>query len=340
MAFSVTPEKRRSAPGHPGSAAAGHAQRPGGARPELSIVIPVYNSEATLELVVHELRDRLKDVACEVILVDDGSSDASAECCRRLARQAAGQITVVELTRNFGEHSAVLAGLAIARGEYVGVMDDDGQHPPAELLRLWRNAVRGGHDVVFGRQRHAYHATWRRWGSQLHHAMATAAVGKPRGLYLSSFKVLRRPVVEAVLCAAGPTPYLDALVLGAASRPGQLTVEHRARRAGRSGYTFARLLHLSLDMLLGHSRLPARLLLACGLAMTTAGCTLVGWRGLGQFLATEESWWLPALFISGGLVTAGLGVTTETLIRVREVLCGEPPFLVRAIYRGEGAHDE
>lgn len=218
---------------------------------ELSLVIPVFNSRQTLERLVEQIHEALAGVSFEVILVNDGSSDGSDALCNALAEKFPGTVCAVQLAGNFGEHNAVMAGLKLTAGRYVAVLDDDGQNPPHEIPRMLAQCKAERLDVVYGRPQKRQHSWFRRAGSWFHNRVANLALGKPRQLYLSSFKVMRRWLVEQVIEHSGPHLYLDSLVLRAARRVGQIEVQHRPRQAGRSGYTFAKLVHLWWNMVLG-----------------------------------------------------------------------------------------
>src|SRR5690606_1704312 len=118
---------------------------------------------------------------------------------RQLVDRFPGTVLFVNLSRNFGEHAAVLAGLHQATGEFVGVLDDDGQNPPEELPRMLQHLLAGRHDVVYGRYRDRKHHWGRRLGSWFNDRAANLMLHKPRGLYLSSFKMMNRFVVGEVI---------------------------------------------------------------------------------------------------------------------------------------------
>ncbi|MHB8903355.1 MAG: glycosyltransferase family 2 protein, partial [Thermoguttaceae bacterium] len=213
-------------------------------RIELSLVIPVYNGSETIASVVAGARAALASVSHEIVLVNDGSADASEEVCRRLAAEYPATVSFVQLSRNFGEHAAVLAGLRRTRGEFVATLDDDGQNPPDQIPLLLEYARLHRLDVVYGRYREKHHSLLRNGGSWLTNAVATFVLKKPPDLYLSSFKVMSRFLVDVLGEYRGPYPYLDGLILQATQRFGQVVVEHRQRQLGRSGYNLRRLLRL------------------------------------------------------------------------------------------------
>ncbi|HMJ91018.1 MAG TPA: glycosyltransferase family 2 protein, partial [Candidatus Acidoferrum sp.] len=240
-------------------------------RVSISIVIPVYNSERTIGRLCDALIDSLASRwRLQIVLVDDGSKDGSAVACRRLHAAHAGIITCVLLSRNFGEHNAVMAGLNFVTGDYCVVMDDDFQNPPAEVEAMLSEALKG-YDVVYACYPAKRHSLWRNLGCSLHNWMATHALQKPKGLYLSSFKLMSRFVVREIIQYTGPDPYLDAMILRATGNIGTVTVQHQPREEGQSGYTFRKLLALWSNMLVTFSVYPLRIIGIYGLIMAGVG---------------------------------------------------------------------
>ncbi len=175
--------------------------------PELSMVIPVYNGSSTIATLVERTHRVFEGSSFEIVLVNDGSADDSEQVCARLSNRFPTTVTFVHLSRNFGEHNAVLAGLSHARGHYVGVLDDDGQNPPEEVARMLEALKQHNYDVVYGHYIEKMHSAFRNWGSRFNDRMATLMLQKPADLYLSSFKVMNRFVVDEI------TRYQTALFL-------------------------------------------------------------------------------------------------------------------------------
>ena len=222
----------------------------------VSVVIPVFNSEKTIARLCQEVTSELSNVeSLQIILVDDGSSDRSAEICEQMHARYPYTVDFIGLARNFGEHNAVLAGLKHAVGDYCVIMDDDLQNPPSEIPKLLRHASLG-FDVVYSRYEKRRHPLYRRIGSALHNWTARLALNSPNGLYLSSFKVLSESVVKQVVKYQGPKPYLDALVLGATARIGSLECVHHPRAGGKSGYSIRKLIGLWCRLIFGFSVWP------------------------------------------------------------------------------------
>lgn len=308
--------------------------------PLVSVVIPVYNSEQTLErlcrTLIGELNTRWR---LQIVLVDDGSKDNSAIVCQRLHQLFPHVITATLLSRNFGEHNAVMAGLNCAQGDYCVVMDDDFQNPPHEVERMIEE-IQKGHDVVYARYRRKKHSSWRNLGSRLHNWMATHALGKPKDLYLSSFKAMSRFAVDEIVKYRGPDPYLDAILLRTTRNIGVLEVSHEAREQGVSGYTLMKLFGLWGNMIVAFSIYPLRLIALYGLITTVSGAGYAGYKFL--------EWWSPMLpdpdpyeklnasmWVFRGSSLLALGIVGEYVGRIYRNLSSTPQYVIRKEFKCE-----
>jgi undecaprenyl-phosphate 4-deoxy-4-formamido-L-arabinose transferase len=301
----------------------------------LSFVIPLYNSAETIEPLVRDIESLSVDGGHEIVLVNDGSSDRTADVCHRLVASARVPITYVEHARNFGEHNAVLTGWRHARGDHFVNLDDDGQNPPAEAVRLWQHAKATGLDVVFGHYQVKQHSLFRNLGSRLTNRMTDWALDKPHGFYLSSFRCVNGLIARQVMDYSGPYPYIDGLLLQVTQRIGSMTVRHEARTAGVSGYTLRRLIRLWLSAWLNFSILPLRAATALGLATAAVGVVALGvvvmlWlQGKGP----EYGWgWVMAsLLIFSGTQLVILGLIGEYLGRLFLTVNQRPQSVVREV---------
>jgi len=235
----------------------------------ISIVIPVYNSEKTIGELVGQLELQLRPMLdIDIILVNDGSTDRSFQVLEGLSRKY-DNVRALNLSRNFGQHNATMAGLNYAKGEYAVTMDDDLQHPAAEIFKLIAE-IDKGHDVVYG-EYPKNEGFFRNAGSMANSLMMEIMIGKPRGLRFSSFRIIRSFVVKEMVRYDAPYPYLDGLILRITRNIGTVKVEHRERENGRSNYTIKKLLSLWMNGFLNFSILPLRLFAYIGIVFALVG---------------------------------------------------------------------
>ena len=306
----------------------------------LSVVIPVYRGERTIGPLVHALVECLGSLyKLEVVLVNDGSPDDSADVCRQLAERLPF-VKFLNLSRNFSEHNAVMAGLNYCTGDFVVIMDDDFQNPPSEVSKLV-DEIQKGYDVVFSYYGTKQHHFLRNLGSRINDWFAVVLLDKPRDLYLSSFKVLSRFVVDELIKYDGPFPYIDGLVLRFTRNYSRVLVAHDPRREGQSGYTLRKLLSLYLNMFTNFSILPLRLASYAGLVTSVLGLI-----GAGVFIVERlnnpeiPAGWasvIVSLFIVGGIQLFALGMIGEYLGRLFMKDNGRPQFVVREHLNCESA---
>lgn len=305
--------------------------------PALSIVIPLYYSAGTIRPLVKEIEGLSVAGGLEIVLVNDGSRDATEAICRELVREARVPTVFINHARNFGEHNAVLTGWRYATGAFVVNLDDDGQNPPEEALRLWQHAKAESLDVVYGHYVHKNHASWRNAGSWFTNRITDWVLDKPEGLYLSSFRCVSAFAAKIVAQNAGPFPYVDGLVLQVTQRIGSIDVRHAPRLAGHSGYTLRRLIRLWLSTFINFSVLPLRIATILGTLLGFAGLCGIGfviyWRITGQ--GPEFGWGslMAALLLFSGMQLVLLGVIGEYLGRMFLTINQRPQAVVREVVR-------
>lgn len=304
----------------------------------LSFVIPLYRSAETIGSVVREIEGLRVEGGHEIVLVNDGSGDRTGEVCRALVKDAKVPITLVEHARNYGEHNAVLTGWRHARGAHIVNLDDDGQNPPAEAVRLWQYARESGLDVVFGHYAEKQHSAWRNFGSWFTNRMTDWALDKPAGFYLSSFRCVTAFVAREVAAHTGPYPYVDGLILQVTQRIGSIEVKHEARKAGQSSYTLRRLVRLWLSAWVNFSVLPLRVATVLGFIMASVGLGALVWVGWLWWNDKGPEygfgWLMAALLIFSGTQLVLLGLIGEYLGRMFLTVNQRPQSVVREVVRG------
>lgn len=256
-------------------------------RPEISVVIPVFNSEANLVPLCDRIREALAALSFEVILVDDRSRDGSWEVIRGIASRSP-EVAGIRLRKNSGQDNAIMAGLRSARGHYVVIMDDDLQHSPADIPALHRECAKG-FDVCYAKFTVKRQAAWKNAGSWLNGKAAELLIGKPPGIYLSPFKVVARGVVREIVRYRGPFPYVDGLIFMVTANITQLEgFAHHERQAGQSNYTLWRSVKVFLKLATNFSALPLRAATVLGFACALLGFVLTAYF-LGEYLVTEKA---------------------------------------------------
>jgi len=312
----------------------------------VSLVIPVFNEQANLAPLVercvrvgHTLgRD------FEIVLVDDGSADRSAELIREAVDNHAGHVAGVFLNRNYGQHAAVLAGLAAARGQVVVTLDADLQNPPEEIPKLLA-LVDEGCDVVGGVRHLRQDSLFRVTASRLMNKIMQRVTGLRITDYGCMLRAYRRDIVDAMLRCEERSAYIPALANAFAAKLGEVTVDHAERSAGRSKYTVWSLLNLYFDLLVSTSTAPLRLLSLVGSGMALGGTafgTLLlilrfvhgpDWAAQGVFTI------FALLFVFLGVQFIGMGLLGEYIGRISRDVQRRPRYLVKEIVGARARHE-
>jgi glycosyltransferase involved in cell wall biosynthesis len=304
--------------------------------PHLSIVIPLFNAALTLPALYQELSALEILGGLELILVNDGSHDETEAIALELIRESRVPITFLSLSRNFGEHNAVLAGLRASSGRYVITMDDDLQNPPSEVLKLLGIAESEQRDVVYATYERKEHAWWRNLGSTFTNFIADYVVDKPKKLYLSSFRCITRLVADEVAKSRNPHPYIDGLIFQITQNAGVARVRHVEREQGRSGYTLRKLVRLWMSMLVNFSVLPLRLMTLAGMITSALGFLAVIEVMLEHLLKRNPTGWsslMAAILLLSGMQLLLLGILGEYVGRIYLGVSDKPQSVVRATFR-------
>lgn len=301
---------------------------------KVSFVIPCYRSEKTLEHVVAEIRKKMKMLAeygYEVILVNDCSPDGTLGVVRRLCGED-DRIKGISFARNFGQHSALMAGLRQSTGDYVVCLDDDGQTPADEVDKLL-SRLDEGYDAVYAQYEHKQHSAFRNLGSKVNELMTRMMLDKPKELYVSSYFAVRRFVVEDMIRYENSYPYVIGLVLRATKNITNVTVQHREREEGSSGYTLKKLFSLWFNGFTAFSVKPLRIATAVGVFSACAGFlygiyTIVK-RLINPAVPMGFSALMAALVFFGGMIMIMLGLIGEYIGRIYISMNNSPQYVIR-----------
>jgi undecaprenyl-phosphate 4-deoxy-4-formamido-L-arabinose transferase len=300
---------------------------------ELSVVVPVYRSAATLPELVARLAavlDRL-GVTHEIVLVEDGSPDNAWEVLAELHRSDPGRLVVVQLMRNYGQHNALMCGFRRARGRFIVTLDDDLQNPPEEIPVLYRAMLEGNYDLIYGHPNDKKHAGWRNAGSRLINVFFRL-VFRSR-VTVTSYRIMRRELVQSTFGYTLNFTFVDGLLAWNTQRVGAVGVDHRPREHGRSGYSLAKLATLGMNLFTNFSLLPLQLISACGglcacLGFVAAFYYLVQ-ALLSNIVVPGYASIIVAVLILGGLQLLSLGVMGEYLGRLHLNVNRKPQYVER-----------
>jgi undecaprenyl-phosphate 4-deoxy-4-formamido-L-arabinose transferase len=302
--------------------------------PSLTVIIPVYNSEAILPALIARLGPVLHKLTWrfEVILVNDGSRDASWEVISRLQREH-HWLRGIDLMRNYGQHNALLCGIRAAANELIVTMDDDLQHPPEELPRLLARLAEG-YDVVYGAPIQEQHGLWRNLASQATKWALQSAMGAEVAGQISAFRAFRTVLREAFANVPGPYVSIDVVLTWGTTRFAVARVAHERRQIGNSNYTFGKLLTHAMNLITGLSTLPLKVASVIGF-----GCLLVGMLLLVYIFGTyviagrdvsDLPFLASAISLFSGAQLLTLGMMGEYLARMRFGIMERPAFTVRS----------
>jgi undecaprenyl-phosphate 4-deoxy-4-formamido-L-arabinose transferase len=305
----------------------------------LSIVVPVYNSEQSLPLLVRALEEALADHGApfELILVNDGSRDQSWTVIQALVERYSW-ITGIDLMRNYGQHNALLCGIRAAKHAVIITMDDDLQHPPAEIPKLLA-ALEKGYDVVYGTPAQEQHGLLRDLASQVTKLALQGAMGVQTARKVSAFRAFRAEIRRAFQHYNSPYVSIDVLLTWGTTRFTAVTVEHAPRRFGRSNYTLRKLIVHTFNMLTGFSALPLQLASLLGFAFTGFGA-LIFLYVIVRYLAEGGSvpgfpFLASIIAIFSGVQLFTLGIIGEYLARMHFRSMERPSSVVRQVVRHE-----
>jgi glycosyltransferase involved in cell wall biosynthesis len=303
----------------------------------ISVVVPVYNSQATLEALIERLSGVLAGAAgegaFEVILVNDASRDESWQVIQRLSERHSW-VRGVDLMRNYGQHNALLCGIRQARCDKTVTLDDDLQNPPEEIPVLLAK-LNEGLDVIYGKPRDLHHGLLRNVASQITKWVLQGAMGAETARNISAFRIFRTNVRRAFESYRSPFVSIDVLLTWGTTRFAAVPVRHDARAAGTSNYTLRKLLVHAMNMVTGFSSWPLQMASFMGFGFTVVGLLLLIFV-VGRYLIDPATRQVPGfaflasvIVIFSGAQLFALGVIGEYLARLHFRTMERPTYAVR-----------
>jgi undecaprenyl-phosphate 4-deoxy-4-formamido-L-arabinose transferase len=306
--------------------------------PDISLVIPVYNEEEVLAALFARLYPALDALgrSYEILFVDDGSRDRSVALLREQFERRPEVTRVVLFTANFGQHRAILAGFAHARGRYLITLDADLQNPPEEISRVVAE-LDAGHDYVGTIRLQRQDVAWRRWASQIINKLRERTTHIRITDHGCMFRGYARGIVDAINQCTENNTFVPALAYTFASRPTEIEVRHEDRGAGESKYSVYQLIKLNFDLMTGFSTVPMQLYSAMGFVVSMLsilfGIALVVRRLVGGAEAAEQGVFtlFAVAFLLIGVTLFGLGLLGEYVGRIYEEVRRRPRYIVGAV---------
>ena len=299
-----------------------------------SLIVPVYNSASTLPKLLEACEHSLSVDDTQIIFINDFSSDNSWEVLLQLKKQSQIDLILVSLTSNFGQHAALFCGLQYAEGEYIVTLDDDLQHHPREIEKLVEAIESENADLVYGIYAQKEHGALRNMGSVVFAAIVNKFASTP--LQGSSFKLMRKSLVEKVLHHPHYNFYLDEVIAWYSKKTSFTQVEHGKRLHGSSGYSPVSLIKMSIGILLNYTALPLKFITWLGILSS-----LISF-GFGIFYIYEKlnndaqvgfTAIIVSIFFSTGLILFSLGIIGEYISRIFLIQTGKPPFKIKEVER-------
>jgi glycosyltransferase involved in cell wall biosynthesis len=335
----LSPKADAVAPPHQDGEGATATHRSMPAVGSLSIVVPVYNSEPSLPVLIERLESSMGSlgIAFDAILVNDGSRDRSWETICELAHSRPWVIGI-NLMRNYGQHNALLCGIRAATGDVVVTMDDDLQNPPEEIPKLLAELERG-FDVVYGRPQKEQHGLLRNLASQITKIVLQNAMGSETARHVSAFRAFRTRLRAASEHCNGPFQSIDVLLTWGTSRFSAVQVRHDPRQIGASNYTWPKLIAHAFNMMTGFSTLPLQIGSLAGFIFTIFGFCVLAYV-VGRYLiegsAVQGFAFLASIVaIFAGVQLFALGMIGEYLARMHFRMMERPTYVVLTTTREE-----
>lgn len=302
---------------------------------KISFVIPCYRSAMTIGKVIDEIEKTMIAMqdrySYEMILVNDFPEDDTYAVIKKLAEDRENLIGV-NLARNFGQHAALMAGFHYCSGDITVCLDDDGQTPADEVGKLLAK-IEEGYDVVYAKYAHKQHSGFRNFGSKVNEMMTRFMLGKPKELYVSSYFVARKYVIEEIKKYKNSYPYVIGLVLRTTKNITNVEVKHREREIGTSGYTLGKLLGLWFNGFTAFSVKPLRIATAmgglCALAGFLYGIYTIIKKFVNPIAPMGWSSTISAIMFIGGMMMLMLGLIGEYIGRIYISLNDAPQYVVR-----------
>lgn len=300
---------------------------------KISFVIPCYGSEQTIGIVTGQIKEVMKEreeFDYEILLVNDCSPDNVWSVITKLCKEDS-HIRAIRLAKNFGQHSALMAGYTFVTGDYVATLDDDGQTPAGEVFQLI-NKVKEGYDVAYGYYPERKDNIFRKFGTLMNNKMLEMMIDKPKSVHLTSYFVAKRYIVDEIVKYKNPYPYIWGLVLRTTKNIVNVPINHEERKEGKSGYTLVKLLNLWMNGFTAFSVKPLRIATGVGVVTSAVGVLFIIFTIVKKLMQPDlvpgYSSLMAVLLFIGGMLMVMLGLIGEYVGRIYICINASPQFVI------------
>jgi len=303
------------------------------ALPLFSVVIPVYRSNQTLEALVNDLCEKIGPLstAFEIILVDDDSPDSAWLTISNMAGQNP-RIKGVKLSRNFGQHPAIIAGLGVAKGEWVVVMDADFQDNPAYIPVMFNEAQSTGCDLVLARRKQRTDSLFKKITNKFFYSIFSYLTDTAFDNSIGNFGLYNRKVIQAVLSMKEPFQVFSLMVRWVGFQSRTIEVLHGTRKSGKSSYTFSKLLQLAITIIITYTTKPMMLMINIGVIISTLSFLFAAYNIVAYFfkpgLVVGYTSIIVSIWFLGGLIIFLLGVLGLYISKILEGVKHRPNYII------------
>ena len=308
----------------------------------ISIIIPTYNGDSTIKDLIEELVLVLKNLNTEFIVINDCSPDNTHEKMLEIQEKYLDKLTYIKLTKNFGEYNAVMAGLNNCNGEIAIIVDDDFQHLPSEVLKLAEESLISKKDVIFTKFNEKKHSILRNTMSKFANLTANLILNKPDHIYLSSFKSIKRKIINEIIKYEGHYAYIDGLIFSITGNVGTLQVNHNDRITGKSNYNLFKLGKHYANLLVNFSVLPLRFFFIFGFIISGISLVIMIFIFIEKLLNPTipmgyASLILAIIFFSG-IQILFLGFISEYIGKILRIVNKDRQYIIDFIKKNHNLH--
>jgi len=306
-------------------------------KPNISIVIPVYNEQENLDALFSRLTAVMDGIGkpFEIIFTNDGSRDRSGEMLKSYYDRRPTQVRVIDFNGNFGQHMAIMAAFERVRGDVVVTLDADLQNPPEEIPKLL-TAIDAGHDVVGGYRKNRQDTMFRKYASKIINGIRAKITNirmRDQGCMLRAY---RKNIIDSIVASGETSTFIPALAYSFAANPAEVEVEHAARAAGESKYRLYDLVRLNFDLMTGFSIVPLQVFTLFGIVISVLSLLFVIFLFIRRIIIGPEAEGVFTLFailyFLAGIAIMGLGIIGEYIGRIYKEVRRRPRFVIRSLY--------